>query len=221
MEPVLSRRVDHTHESQLFARPEMLAAWVRLAPKVEAVCALPGMGEWWRVSEAVRLREKNQILHLWLAHGHDPREKDVDLSLEILQRPPYGLTIAKGLVVGDFCANTKDQGEFTLALVRVNQVKSVALVVSDYHWCRAYLTVLKVFLRAEAKDALLVPFPVMCPPGDSIPESGLSPWDSVPGETKRVQAYEAKGDVATHDELKDYLSYHQRTNKVVREEMNW
>jgi hypothetical protein len=53
----------------------------------------------------------------------------------------------------------------------------------------------------------VIPYPTPTSMDRLIPQSNATPWESVAGEVKRIQAYQLKGDVATLPELQDYLAW--------------
>jgi hypothetical protein len=88
-------------------------------------------------------------------------------------------------------------------------LRSIVLTASAYHLVRAYLTTLKSFLTdATTLFVSLVPLPALMPPYKLIPdlaEQGINSFLMIPGEVKRILAYQEKGDVATNEEFLFYL----------------
>jgi hypothetical protein len=85
-------------------------------------------------------------------------------------------------------------------------VASLALFASPYHVLRAYLTLLKTLLKQQRRLPL-IPVPTLIAPQQLVPECGVPGWVMIPGEIHRIQAYQARGDVATFEELMDYLHW--------------
>lgn len=101
-------------------------------------------------------------------------------------------------------ANTPEQVAWVADRVAEENVTSIALSVSSYHMVRAYLTLLKGLARRGIRIPIY-PSPPPVPLHLAIPEYGEEMGKMVPGELARIRAYREKGDVATHEELREYL----------------
>jgi len=208
MSQALSRVVESDPVSEVVAMTMMIYSIPRLEEKCDALCVFPGMNEHWRVAQAVKLWEKGAGRYLLIANGIESREKYVDLTVPSLKNPPYGLTREREVIVSllnPWYAN--DQANWTMEQIKKFNVSSIALFVSPYHLLRAYLTLLKSMFKSGELFIPLIPVPVAVSPDTKIPESEINAWDSVPGELARLPRYQAKGDVATFQELKYYLSW--------------
>jgi uncharacterized SAM-binding protein YcdF (DUF218 family) len=102
--------------------------------------------------------------------------------------------------------NTVDQADWLRDKVKEFNIKSLALCASYYHLPRAFLTVLKTFIKARIQ-IVIIPHPTATPPEAPSPEVNQSQWDLIPGEIERILKYQKKGDVATIEELKEYLAW--------------
>ena len=209
----LSRVMESSARSDEMAATIMLYSLARLGleEKAEALAVCPGMGEYWRGNDVISTWERGRGKHNYLLiAGHNQAEKTwADLSVENLQKPPVGLRRTEGVHVDmrpEGGNGTNLQARWLLKKAQELDISSMALFVSPYHLLRAYCTVLSAFLKA-GREIFLIPAPVVVSPDRIIPESGADAWASVAGELVRMDKYQVVGDVATYQELKDYISW--------------
>jgi hypothetical protein len=140
-----------------------------------------------------------------VANGNPAEDTYVDLSLDYLRG--LGLRRFDGVCLQTEPApNTGLQARWITDQIQTRDITSLALTVSAYHLPRLYLTVLKELIRSGVRVPL-IPVPAYFSPSASIPESGASTYDLVPGEMKRILTYMDKGWVATPEELEHYLHW--------------
>ena len=207
MSKEISRIVPGDEVSELFSIATFVLTIPWLISRAEALVVFPGMGEDWRVTMAKRWwSQENTPARFLIIAGHNHNEKTTKiLTPEVLRRPPFNLEKLEGVLIEGEVSNTKEQTLQVLARVREFNLKSLALFTSPYHLPRAYLTLLKTFLKANSPKIAIIPAPVMISPNIEIPELRTSAWEAIAGEARRIKEYQAKGDVATLNELRGYL----------------
>lgn len=187
------------------------------SPKIDALVCPQGMDEHWRVLEAVRLWDtglteaKNLLIagDNWRASGPGRPEGGLScppVTMNILIQAPYLLKRIHGVEVREFDTNTPTQVQWVMERMEELNLRSLGLCVSSYHCVRWYLTFLKAMIKAEKKYAV-IPYSTSSSLDKLVPLSQATPWDSIQGEVKRILEYQEKGDVATLDELKEYLNW--------------
>lgn len=202
---------DKVENADIVAMTTMILSVPRPIQTIDAFVVLPGMGEFWRVRDAIIYWEKKIIcsyqVRFLIITGHNKREKTSEtIDIERLKKCPYELTHIKRVICGGHAEHTKEQTDWVCKKVQELGIKSIALFASPYHIVRAYLTLLKSVLNMESENFLpIIPVPTPVAPGTIIPETGTSAWEMVPGEVKRIIEYQKKGDVASLGELKDYI----------------
>lgn len=180
---------------------------------VDALVVFPGMGEDERVTNAIANWQLSMMgsvetfhRHLIIAgHNYDEETTRI-LTPEILRQPPFNLKRSEGVIIEGEAKNTKEQAQQVLERAKQFGLESVSLFASPFHLPRAYLTLLKTFINARLpRKIAIIPRSVFKSPGSVIPEFGTSAWEAIAGETTRIKKYQAKGDVATLNELQAYL----------------
>ncbi|MFG3578885.1 hypothetical protein [Micromonospora chersina] len=176
------------------------------ADHVDALVVATGQGEEWRLSHAIRTWEANpKFRHLLVANGNPAEKTYAEITLDHLRS--LGLRRVEGVhVQAEPAPNTGLQAAWVADQVQARGITSLALTVSPYHLARVYLTVLKTFTRRGMRLPI-IPLPVAVSPDASVPETGATAYDLVPGEAKRILAYTEEGWVATAAELQEYLRW--------------
>lgn len=210
MEGKISRKVKDYPGSKLASLLNFVSSvpTVKLLPRVESLAVLPGMGEDWRIIQAIEAWENkgNIASHFFIAGFNHEEKTTTATDLQTLKRPPFSLRVVDNVYSQLEASNTKNQAEWILFMVKEFDIRSLAIFAPAYHLPRAYLTILKTFLKSNFR-IVLVPVPVCIPPDTIIPESGIDSWGMFPGEMERIVTYQKKGDVATLDELKEYFAW--------------
>ncbi|WP_406076351.1 ElyC/SanA/YdcF family protein [Micromonospora sp. NBC_00858] len=176
------------------------------ADHVDALVIASGQGEEWRFTHAIRAWEANPGLrYLLVANGNPAEETYVEITLDYLRS--LGLRRTRGVFLqADPAPNTGLQAAWIVDQVHGRGITSLALAVSPYHLPRAYLTVLKAFIRS-GRRLPIIPVPVAVAPDTPVPETGANAYDLIPGEVERILSYQDKGWVATSEELQQYLRW--------------
>ncbi|MDO8557246.1 MAG: hypothetical protein Q7R98_02170 [Candidatus Jorgensenbacteria bacterium] len=203
-----SRIIEATPASTFVAMLAYIMPLSRFASKVDALVVFPGLGEWRRESDAIKEwnKENCTVKHLLIA-GQNPNEKNsVIRNLENLQKEPFNLLRIGGVFSQGDAKNTPEQTKWVARIVAEGKIISLTLCVSPYHMLRAYLTLLKTFIK-RGMNVIIIPSPTPLPPDYIVPETKKKQTDMVPGELKRITEYQEKGDVATMEELMKYLSW--------------
>jgi hypothetical protein len=197
--PVLNTEIGHI-SMFLYGMP-------RPVEDVDAIATISGLGEYWRPMAAIRAWETHEgASHLLIAGAHKDEATYIEPTPENLSRPPFNLTRHEGVHTQPHALHTPDQARWLVDKVTELEIPNMALYVSPYHLLRAYGTVLKTMIKRDAVIPM-VPVPVSVSPSAVVPETGVSPWQAVHGELDRIEAYQVKGDVATNDELREYITW--------------
>jgi hypothetical protein len=205
----IRRGLKHTRESDFLSLVNFISSIPNsLLYRVEAFAVLPGMGEDWRLIQAIQKWQSNNYAttHFFIAGFNQSEKTTTATDLRILSLPPFNLRINDPVYSQLEAGNTKEQAEWVLSMAKECDVRSLAIFAPSYHMPRAYLTFLKTFLKNNFR-IVLVPAPVFIPPDRIIPESEIDSWEMFPGEIRRIRAYQEKGDVATLGELKEYFAW--------------
>ena len=208
----IPRVVGKDLSTELVSMAIMLYSMPRRERNCEALLVYPGMGETWRVEEIIRAWNppRSSCVKYLLIAGTEWHKETTAVRppiVENLKKPPYYLMDTCGVHAQYHARHTKDQAEWVVARVQELEIKSLALYVSPYHLLRAYLTLLKTFINQKVERIPMIPVPVAISPAKIIPETGTDAWSMVQGEMDRIKVYQQKGDVATLEELQDYLKW--------------
>lgn len=203
----LERVMESNPMAEEVALTLMLYSMPRPLDQVEAFGVCQGMGEYWRVVEPAGLYQKGLGKHFLIAGNGIEEKTAVQMSADVLGKPPFNLTRTAGVHCQSDASrlHTGLQTAWILAKIQELGIKSLALFVSPYHCDRAFRTLLKAFLKTETPWIPLIPVPVTVSPDTTIPESGATAWESVPGEVKRIGDYQK--DVANYRETREYISW--------------
>ncbi len=175
----------------------------------DAIIAMTGLGEHQRIIQAIRAWDSGRYSSRFLlVTGENPRERTAQtFNVYRLREPPFNLEHNEGVVVAtDHGESTKIQTQWVVQQSKMLGIKSAFVVTSSYHMVRAYLTLLNSFAHANIRIRL---YPMLAERDlDTVcPEYEVPMWDLVGGEVDRIIQYQAKGDVATLQELKEYLAW--------------
>ncbi len=190
------------------------------SPSVDALVAVQGEDEIWRVIEAVRDWNDYETYanHLfivgdnWKAGGKGRPEggkQCPDITLETIVNPPYSLERKENVVIGGFSRNSLTAAQITLAKMEEIGAQSFRLYVSPYHIVRMYLTILKQMIKSDRYLAM-IPAMTLTSMEKVAPLSEYTPWELTPGEVARIFHYQRSengADVATLPELRKYLTW--------------
>lgn len=174
----------------------------------DAIALAPGLGEYWRISTAIQIWEKQaNRARFFLIAGVNPAEQtNLLLTPEVLASV-YGLRKQIGVHISRYAEHTRAQADWFVAKVCELNIQSIALVTSPYHLLRQYATLIRAFLRHRISWIPIVPVSAVVSLDTIVPETGASAWDLAPGEIARMIAYQDKGDVAILGEMKAYLHW--------------
>lgn len=174
---------------------------------VDAITVYPGLGEHWRVEQAVDAWEANPRTNNLLVAGTNPEEKtQIKLTMDALVDEPFNLRRTVGVHTQVAAANTPGQADWVAEKIKDLDIRTMSLYVSPYHLLRAYCTTLKTLEKHDIRIPI-IPMPIRMSPDTIIPETGATPVEMFNGEVKRIKTYQPKGDVATLPELEDYLGW--------------
>ena len=207
---------EYSKEKKLFAMATMiLSIPLVLLQRVRAFIVFPGVGEIWRIGDAVAWWEnkENVRAEFFLIPGMNLRERTaITLNVEVLKEK-FGLVREENVIIRPHAEHTKDQAEWAREKIEEYGISSIALFVSPYHITRAYLTLLKSLLNKKIFIPI-IPVPAYVAPHVEIPETGVNAWEMIPGEVERIEDYQKKGDTATFEELQNYLDQFWKSNIV-------
>ncbi len=202
----ISRIVPSHIYSEIVSAAMMVYSIPQVIESVEAVVVFPGLGEDCRIAHAIGWWHQ-AFSDFFLVAGINPCETTWRrLGIADLMCAPFFLRRTRGVETQINAAHTKEQAEWIYERVMSLGIQSLALFASPFHCLRAYLTLLKTFIDHGKSHVILVPAPTPIAPSQLIPENGKSGWELVPGEVERIVQYQQKGDVATYEELRWYLS---------------
>lgn len=128
------------------------------------------------------------------------------LTEECLKESTYGLRRTDGLVIQQKANHTKEQADWIAAEVKARDIASLALYAPAYHLLRAYATTVKSMDTADVRIPI-IPMPTRMSPDSVSAETGMDTWEMAPAEIERTIKYQEKGDVATKEELQDYINW--------------
>ena len=221
--PENSRVVEESFASEALAATMHLYSIPRhLAGEVDALVVFPGLGEDWRIVEAIRVwnkwvQEGRAGDKYFLLAGQNQNEKTWKRP-DLARLEGFGMLHAgrSNVRIQEHADNTVGQVNFIVGRLDEEEIRSLALFVSPYHLLRAYLTLLRgvqKWLGASDRSSgdthppvVMIPVPTVTPPYVVSPEVGRRCWDLVAGEYRRIQVYQEKGDVALFSELRAYLT---------------
>ncbi len=180
-----------------------------------AVAVFPGMGEEDRVEQGIRLwklmilRDTSPAHFLLIAGINDKERTFKEIDLQNLEKT-YGISKLeyplKNISIIVRTKNTLEQAEWLRDKVLELKIKDITLCTSYYHMTRAYLTVLKTFIKASMRIPIF-PCPTATAPETISPEMDRPQIDLVPSETERILKYQKTNDVATKKELEEYIAW--------------
>lgn len=213
MQKEVDRLVPPDEMSQLMSLAMGIFTIPKRIDRVEGLVVFPGMGEVWRIMDAISFwQEKGNRARYLLISGHNMGEKTAQkFDSAELQKSPFNLKKLEGVISETAAEHSRDytnrQAEWVWEKTKELELKSIALFVSPYFIIRAYLTLLKTFLRHGGELVAIIPKETPISLDHLIPETQTDAWSLVPGEIERIRKYQAQGDVAILEELKEYLSW--------------
>jgi lipopolysaccharide export LptBFGC system permease protein LptF len=202
-------RIIEKKDSDILAMALMLYSVPKIPQKTDALVIMPGLGENWRIEQAIKIWENNNKENKFLLiSGVNQKEKTAfPFSIENFKKPPFNLKREQNVYTQEHADHTKAQAEWIISKVKELNIQSLSLFVSPFHLLRAYSTLLKAFINSNNERIVIIPNPIKIPPSTNIPEVNSNAWDLVQGELDRIKIYQEKGDVASYEELKDYLNW--------------
>ena len=153
----MSRLVEEDKISEYASAVIAIFSVPRVIERVDAITVFPGLGEWWRVKDAINAWEKPSMVarHL-LVVGYNNREVSYEeLTLERLRKRPYYMQKDEGFHYTPHAEHTKEQADWVFGQTQTLDIRSQALFVSPYHLTRAYMTLLKSFLVNDIQIPLV------------------------------------------------------------------
>lgn len=207
-ESKIPRIVVRENYTDLFTMAHVIGSTPQPAGDVDAIAVLPGLGEDARIIAALRAWHHAPGTRYLLVAGTNPNEKhQPQVTLDVLQSPRFCLTRTEGVVPQVHALHTREQAEWLTERTRQLGITSIKLFVSHWHLPRAYGTLIKTMDKGCLPRVPVFPVAVPTPPGAIVPETGVDVVAMSAGEAIRIQRYQATGDVATLDELREYLQW--------------
>lgn len=180
----------------------ILSIPVECATEADALVIFPGLGETWRVSQALEYWGTTKAQYLLIAGTHIGEETEPIKTLPNLKRV-FGIKDTSGIFTQVHTNNTKGQAVWVSEMVERLGIKSIALFAPAYHIPRAYLTILK----SLKKKVPMFPVPTKVSPTTVVPETHVQHWTMIPGEMERILKYQEKGDIVSFKEFKNYMNW--------------
>lgn len=176
---------------------------------VEALVVVNGQGELIRTSQVVsEWNQGSSAKHLIITGAGIGEKTCRSFDMEDLVEN-FGLTRmdsvhAQGYPVPD----TRQHAEWVVGQLEGLGVTSVAVYATLYHLPRVFLTLIR-YLKNHGLDRQIAfyPRPIQCSPFASSPETGHTLFDLMPGEFARIIKYGSRGDIASLEELREYLDW--------------
>jgi hypothetical protein len=207
-----ARLVESSDANAVFTATEWIMSiplMNKFAPKAIGVCT--GLGETERVLHALyKWATYPASTWLFISGTYENERTFPNLTLEKLHKSPYSVDkeYANNVLTQVRAKNTPEQAKWLVAQAYDKNVRSMELHAPPYHIVRAYLTVLKAM--DQSRRFLLVPHATPLPPDHIVPEyadKGTRAFEMAAGEYERIVKYQKTGDVATLEELSDYLAW--------------
>jgi uncharacterized SAM-binding protein YcdF (DUF218 family) len=131
------------------------------------------------------------------------------IGAEVCEGRMLGLGVAPDRIVREAeSRNTHEQAEHIMTLAAARQWSRLLLVASAYHAARAYLTFLRALqVRGATETVRLIPVPVASPWGESPIAVEQDRWTLLDHETAKIEAYAARGHVASYADGLAYLRW--------------
>jgi uncharacterized SAM-binding protein YcdF (DUF218 family) len=199
----MNRIVEAGANYELAIMKNLILSLPRMYTAADALLILPGQGEWPRLHGGIQLAEDSRIGHLMIA-GHTQTEREY-VAFDVDKLRAYGLK-RDSVDIQVHAWHTGEQAEWVVDRTLATGIKSLVLAVSDYHLPRAYLTILKAFLRREVQPIPMIPYPIPVSPLTISPLNGVPHHELIAGELDRILAYQEKGFVATLAELTAHIN---------------
>lgn len=160
-----------------------------------AIMVLPGMYQEYRITEVLKAWP-NKAKYLWVAPTRGDPENSVYDSLKNLDKEKQN---PDDMIIGGFTEATPGQMVWALEKLKENpNVKRIIISTAAYHLPRCMLT----FIKAMNKAGVFVPIsahPLLNSNGNSFNS------DEIKSEIGKIHEYGLKGDVATSEELSEYI----------------
>ncbi len=213
------RIVNPTHESEIWGATIVLFELAHnfSSLKPDAIVVMEGMGEEWRLTQAIHDYDaQDSEARYLLIGGQSHKEKTwKKRDIENLQKD-FGLRRTDGVYINTSTQNTRVQGEWVADMISVLKPHTISVYVTSYHLIRAYLTILQSLIERDETFPMF-PVPVRVSPFTQIPEllsvsgcTGPNAFDMVAGELSRIKNYRKVKHVASAKELQKYLLWLER-----------
>lgn len=182
---------------------------------VDALIALPGMGEHDRISVPAQLYNESKARHLIVGGAHTVEHTYVEHTQHSMRQAPYGLRRPDGILAKATCVRTIDQIDWSMLQAQEHEVTSVAIFTHPYHLLRAFGTAIKSLERLGVDRIPIIPVAVGSPfdPVPELFETGEHGYDMVAAETKGYFDYVATGMVASYEEILDFMLWMRTEHK--------
>jgi hypothetical protein len=176
--------------------------------EVDCLAVFPGMGEEWRMADAIKIWNENKNIKTLLIGGVYKGEITYEqITLETLRTMQAPLKRERGVIFQGSASQTNHQTDWVVEQVVERKISNVGLLISPYHLLRAYCTLIRSFENLNVPYVRVIPIPVLIAPAVTIPETGVDAWRMAMGEYERIMTYQQKGDVASYEEVKKYLNW--------------
>jgi len=191
------------------------------AKEVEALVSVPGMGEFEREHQAIKMWGRDGVkAKCLLLTGQGVKEPFENPTRDELLKPPHNLSIDKleGIHWQDGARWTNDQARWVVEMAgELGGFGSLAVFTSPYHILRTCMGFVKAFFdkTGSLEDVpVIIPAPALVAPTRIIPNGDYDGWEAVAGELERISKYEqfglregeaGEGWIVTLDQMKEYL----------------
>jgi len=148
--PKVVRVVPPTHESEIWGATIFLMGLVRTIDvrRLDALVVMDGMGERWRIAEAIKDWESPHSAAQHLIIGGQSRTEKTWVLKDIPYLQQRGLTRTQGVVINPDTPNTYEQSVWVVDQIARKRPESVGVYVSPYTSLEHILRYLKSLYAA-------------------------------------------------------------------------
>jgi hypothetical protein len=176
--------------------------------KVDTLVVFPGMGEDWRVIQAIEICNQYTNIKRLLIAGVNKTEKTyTKLTIKILQNLPNPPRSGLELIFQDKAGQTNHQADWVAKEAISRSFSVIGLLTSPYHLIRAYCTLVGSFKKLNLSYIPILPISATVSPDTVTPETSVDAWRMAMGEYERIGKYQDLGDVASYADIQEYINW--------------
>ena len=205
---MVPRIIDENPAHELAIITMMAYSLPRPLDKVDTLVVFPGMGEDWRVIQAIdTCNQYTNIKRLLIAGVNETEKTYKKLTIQALYNLPNPPRPGLELIFQDKAGQTNDQTDWVAQEANAQNFLAIGLFISPYHLLRAYCTLIRSFKKLNLSYIPILPVPAAISPDIIIPETGVDAWRMAMGEYERIDKYQRQGDVASYADIREYVNW--------------